>query len=243
VTEVSPPAHELPEVGTVVGEALLRVRRVLTDARELGLLGPSLLDDQIEHSLAFVDVIGAGAARNGIDPTLPAVSVLDLGSGGGVPGLLIAIALPSARVTLLDGSTRRADWLMLAVADLELGDRVRVVCERAEVFGRQDGARGDFDVVTSRSFGPPAVVVECAAPLLRVGGRLIASEPPDFESASDRPSALGDRWPDEGIAQFGFAPAIGSSARGRRFAAMRLITAAPENYPRRVGIPQKRPRF
>ncbi|MGO9912579.1 MAG: 16S rRNA (guanine(527)-N(7))-methyltransferase RsmG [Acidimicrobiales bacterium] len=245
MTEASPPAKEPSELLPIVSDALQRVRRILTDARELGLLGPSPLDDQIEHSLAFADVINSesGTSADSFSPPPPTLSILDLGSGGGVPGLLLAIALPCAQVTLLDGSTRRAGWLSLAVADLDLVSRVNVVCERAETFGRRVGARGAYDAITSRSFGPPAVVAECSAPLLRVGGYLVVSEPPTEEVTGARANSLKDRWPDVGIAQFGFGPAVGRSARGRHFAELELVVAAPEYYPRRVGIPQKRPRF
>ncbi|MGO9197432.1 MAG: 16S rRNA (guanine(527)-N(7))-methyltransferase RsmG [Acidimicrobiales bacterium] len=221
-----------------MSELMPAVRRKLTEARELAFLGPTSIDDQVEHSMAFVDVILSG------EPGLAErdLSILDLGAGGGVPGLIIAIGLPQARITLLDGATRRTRWLATTVVSLGLAGRVTVVCQRAEEFGRQDDRRESFDVVTSRSFGPPAVVAECAAPLLKVGGRLIVSEPPSLNSPAIEHSTA-TRWPLEGVAQFGFDGAVEHLARGRAFVELTLVQAPPPNYPRRVGIPHKRPRF
>jgi len=92
-------------------------------------------------------------------------------------------------------------------------------------------------VVTARSFGPPAVVAECAAPLLRTGGWLVVSEPPD---QSDEEAAR--RWPAEPLAQLGLRP-------GERLQAAfdyRVLSQAepcPERFPRRNGVPARRPLF
>jgi len=157
-------------------------------------------------------------------------TLLDLGSGGGVPGLVLANARPDLRVILLDSLERRVALLAEAIVALGWSDRCEVLLARAEEVGRDQKWRGSSDVVTARSFGPPATVAECAAPLLRVGGRLLVSEPPDQP----------DRWPADGIAQFGFVDE-GPTPEGLRV--LLLQDPCPEVFPRRVGLPAKRPLF
>jgi 16S rRNA (guanine527-N7)-methyltransferase len=130
---------------------------------------------------------------------------------------------------LLDSTLRRTRLLAAAAAQLELDQRVEVVFARAEDYGRTD-ARGTFDLVVARSFGPPAVTAECAAPLLQVGGHLVVSEPPD-ETAR--------RWAGAPVAQLGLADegVAGTPAMQR----LRQAAPCPERYPRRAGIPSKRP--
>jgi 16S rRNA (guanine527-N7)-methyltransferase len=159
-------------------------------------------------------------------------TALDLGSGGGVPGLPLALHWPLSNWVLLDGNERRTAWLAEAVQTLDLADRVRVVRARAEEAGRDSTLRGGFDVVTARSFGPPAVTAECASPFLRIGGVLVVSEPP----------AEVGRWTVDGLAQLGLG--IGGRSSGAPW--MQVLVQerpCPERFPRRVGIPAKRPLF
>ena len=214
------------------------LKAVLSEAKELGLLGPASIDDQVEHSKAFVDLVAKHTEQRRVRSTQSRPAVVDLGSGGGIPGLVIAALLPSIDVTLLDGSSRRTEWLAWAVVQLELEDHVSVKCLRAEEYGRLPERRSTFDVVTARAFGPPAVAAECAAPLLRTGGRLLVSEPPQAQ-----PNVASSRWPEEGLREFGFAPAVEVVARGKQFVEIELVEECPDRFPRRVGIPEKRPRF
>ena len=134
-------------------------------AQALGFLGPGPIDAHLDHAAGYVVV----------DPPERA---LDLGSGAGVPGLALAGRWPDSRWMLLDANERRGALLVQAIADLGWVGRVQVVVARAEDAARDSGLRGAFDLVTARSFGPPAVTAECGAPFLSVGGRLVVSEPP-----------------------------------------------------------------
>src|SRR5690348_814726 len=98
---------------------------LLEEARVRGLLGPGPVADQIGHARAWTEALGDPPDR-----------FLDLGSGGGLPGLVMAAAWPAARAVLLDGRKRSAEWLGTAVAELGLEDRLRVVEARAEAAGR-----------------------------------------------------------------------------------------------------------
>jgi len=201
----------------------------LGEARRLGFLGPGALAPQLEHALGFADALAAL-------PDGPAPGrVVDLGSGGGLPGLVLATRWPEAALVLVEAGGRRAAFLTEAVTRLGLKSRVTVLRERAEVAGRDPGRRGCFDVVVSRSFGPPAVTAECAAPFLRVGGVLVASGPPD-------PGRHRERWPVAGLAMVGLG-APGQSAGVFTYELARQLEPCPERFPRRTGIPTKRPLF
>ena len=198
--------------------------RALESAQEWGFLGPGPVQAHIDHAAAFWD------AWESWRTDAPA-AVLDLGSGGGVPGLVL-LAHWGVRTVMLDAMRRRTRFLeeVLREPDAPVGGEVWT--GRAEVLGRQPDAEEAFDLVTARSFAPPAVTAECAARFLRVGGALIVSEPPDDV----------DRWPATGLAELGL----------RRRATLRepygvavLVKDTPTSarYPRRVGVPQKRPLF
>lgn len=192
---------------------------VLERSRALGFLGPGPVDDHIDHAAGFVralrDVTGC---------------VVDLGSGGGVPGLVLAAARPDLEVVLVDAMAKRCEFLESAVVRLGLR-RARVVHGRAEVVGR-GSLRESAAAVIARSFGPPAVTAECAAPLLQPGGLLVVSEPP----------GAADRWDAAGLALVG----LRLDHRTTMPPALQVliqVTTCPERYPRRNGMPAKRPLF
>ena len=168
-----------------------------------------------------------------IEPAIPK-SAADLGSGGGVPGLVLACRWPDTSVALIESGERRAAFLIEAVIRLGLGGRVRVIADRAESAGHDPACRAAFDLVTARSFGPPAVTAECAAPLLRPGGRLVVSEPPREEE---------ERWPEAGLAALGMEPASVMGSAFFHFRVIRQVRECPPDFPRRTGVPTKRPLF
>lgn len=218
---------------------------VLRRAQDLGLVGPGSISDQIAHSRAFTEALARGwtarSVRTGATIAAPPdllphpLRLADLGSGGGLPSLVIARRWEDVRLTLIEAQHRRARFLEEAVVELGLEERVHVLVERAEVVGRDPGHRAAYQAVTARSFGPPAVVAECAAPLLEQGGVLVVSEPPT-------PGGAGDRWPAIGLAELGMGSARFDEVE-RRFVVISQEQSCPDRYPRRVGIPAKRPLF
>lgn len=162
------------------------VERALAEARALGFLGPGPLDAHEASAQGFLEVLGRVAP--GAD------HLLDLGSGGGVPGLLLAAALPATAWTLVDVHRRRTSFLARAVAVAPWRGRVAVVRAPAEELAHDPAHRGVYDVVVSRSFGPPPATAECAVGLLRLGGHLLVAEPPT-------PAA--SRWPADRVAALG----------------------------------------
>jgi 16S rRNA (guanine527-N7)-methyltransferase len=200
----------------------------LERARELGYLGPGPIERHIEHAVGFAEMV---------EREKPAVRhdrlrVVDLGSGGGVPGLVLLRRWPDSYWLFLDTNQRRMSTLRDALSDLGADSRAEVVCGRAEEESGRPGRRHSFDVVVARGFAPPAVTAECAAPLLVVGGSLVVSEPPE-----ERP-----RWDPAGLANLGLAGELGL-AGGFRFFVATQQGICPQRYPRRTGIPGKRPLF
>jgi 16S rRNA (guanine527-N7)-methyltransferase len=206
------------------------VREVLAEAQGRGFIGPGPLDPHVAHALRFSEVIALVRGRT-LDH---GDHLVDLGAGGGLPGLVLASVWPELRVSLVEGSTRRAAFLEEAVDRCGFGARVDVVGTRAEVAGRDPEFRGRCTVVTARSFGTPSETAECAAPFLRVGGLLVVSEPPEPRGSAG--------WPMTGLALLGLEP-TSEPAVDARFALLKQASSCPDRYPRRVGVPRKRPLF
>lgn len=160
---------------------------VLTEARRRGFLGEQPISGHIAHAAGF-----AAVCRSLLPDPEVGDLLIDLGSGGGVPGLPLVTVADAGfpRVVLLEGSCRRADWLSEAVALLEVQSRTEVLAMRAELAGRLASWRSSAAVVVARSCGAPAVTAELAAPLIRPGGYLIVSEPPGIVSGTSGPGEV-----------------------------------------------------
>jgi 16S rRNA (guanine527-N7)-methyltransferase len=205
----------------VTGRDPEQLESILEEARELGLLGPGPVARQREHAADLARAIGDFRGQ-----------MLDLGSGGGLPGVVLFHAWPDARGVLLDAQRRRCDFLGRAVATLDLAGRVSVECGRAEVLARQPRLRSRFDLVVARSFGPPAVTAECAVGFLQRGGHLVVTEPPDGDE---------ERWDEAGLRELGFGIAVPIRAGATGAVRLELVEDADERWPRRDGVPAKRP--
>jgi 16S rRNA (guanine527-N7)-methyltransferase len=145
----------------------------LLASQRLGMLGAAPVLEVVEHSEAFVDALSDVSG-----------AVADLGSGGGVPGLVIAWRRPDLQVVLVDRRRTRTDHLRRLVARLHLDGRVSVLTAEARELPTLFGHL--VDAVVARGFGKPATVVEAAGPILADGGLLVVSEPPERT----------DRWSD-----------------------------------------------
>ncbi len=162
-------------------------------------------------------------------------TIADLGSGAGFPGLALAIALPAASVTLVESQRRKCEFLERAISAADIANAA-VVCSRAESWPEGLATQ---DVVTARALAPQPVVLEYAAPLLRVGGMFV-----DWRGARDH---------DEELAASGAAEELGMrleevrwvepfpGARDRHLHVFAKTASTPSRYPRRAGIARKRP--
>jgi 16S rRNA (guanine527-N7)-methyltransferase len=206
---------------TIDPDRRLQLESVLRTAQERGFVGPGPVGSHIDRALDLAD-----ATR------IPSGPALDLGSGAGLPGLPLALAWPATIWFLLEGSTNRARFLCEATTQLGVADRITVIAERAESAGRGP-LRGRCGLVVARGFGAPAVTAECAAPFLEPGGRLIVTEPP---------GGLPERWNAEGLVQLGLR--VGDRVTGRTsYQVLIQDHRCPDRFPRRVGVPAKRPLF
>lgn len=175
----------------------------------------------------------------------PPSRLLDLGSGAGLPGLVLAWSWPDAEVVLLEANARRGAALESVIGRVGWGERVRVVVDRAETRARMAGFRGAFPVVVARSFGAPAVTAECGAGFLRVGGILVVSDPPQARPAgSDPPEGGSPRWPAAELAGLGLRRLRGCDAPQAHFTVLtRTAEVLDDAVPRRDGVPARRPRW
>lgn len=203
----------------------------------LGLLAhdptaPTTVTDPVQAADAHVaDALDALALRE----VREATTVADLGAGAGVPGLILALALPGATVALVESAARKGAFLERAI-DVAGIANARVVVGRAEAW--HDGL-GAHDLVTARAVGPLNVLAEYAAPLLRLGGSLVAWK--------------GRRDPGEEADGAAAAAMLGLEPRGIHHAEPRpgadqhhlhvltKVAPTPERFPRREGMARKRP--
>jgi 16S rRNA (guanine527-N7)-methyltransferase len=166
--------------------------------------------------------------------------LVDVGSGGGLPGLPLAIVRPNLGVTLVEATGKKARFLRQAVEELRLSN-VAVSNVRVEELGRQAAQRGKYDVATARALARLSVVAEYCLPLLRVGGCLVAMKGrlDDTELAQGRSAAdrLGAEV--EKIIRVPLLPQLGD--KERRLVVVRKVRETPGKYPRGVGVPAKRP--
>ena len=169
------------------------------------------------------------------DVVREAARIADLGSGAGFPGLALAIARPDAHVALVESVARKCAFLERAAEALAL-DNVTVVPVRAEAW--RDGL-GSNDVVTARALAPLGVVLEYAAPLLTVGGTLVAwkgrLEPTEEADAQAAAMALGMAQPESSAVH----PFEGAQGRFLYFSSK--VAPTPPQFPRRAGMARKRP--
>jgi 16S rRNA (guanine527-N7)-methyltransferase len=168
---------------------------------------------------------------------LPAgARVIDVGSGGGLPGIPLAIARPDLSVTLLEATGKKAAFLELAAQRLDLGN-VRVIAARAEEVAHRPDQRECYDLATARAVAPLATLVELTLPFVRVGGALAALK----GSRAEEEIAVSA----VAIQRCGGGPIEVHDLADER-AALRLlivpkVAPSPDELPRRSGIPAKRP--
>lgn len=185
----------------------------------------AVLDDHLADSLVAL----------GCDPVRAATEVLDLGSGAGLPGLPLAIALPRTSFTLLESSSRKWRFLERAIEQCDVPNAVPVH-DRAETFA---AGRKQYDLVTARAVASPSVSAEYAAPLLRTGGHLLlwrGQRDPEVEGAlAVAATELGLGDPSIHRVQ----PYPG--AKNRHLYLLAKLSDTPARFPRRPGIALKRP--
>lgn len=183
--------------------------------------GPA--DELIEDSLVLLEHLGE------------ARKIVDVGSGGGLPGLPLKILRPELEMTLVESDQAKAAFLVQAAARLRLS-AVDVVARTAEEVGRDSRCRESFDAAVARALAPLPVLAELCLPLVRVGGRLLAQKTEKEDSAAAKRvlKLLGGMLDS-------VHPAPSTARTEGVVVVVRKVTPTPEAYPRRPGLPRRKP--
>ena len=200
--------------------------RALEESRARGFLGPGPIEPHISHAIGF-----AACWEELFDSPPPAF--LDLGSGGGLPALVL-LERWRLRGVLTDSMKKRANFLQEALGWDDAPTTGEVITGRIEEIARFPELEEAFELVTARSFGPPSVTAECGARFLRIGGMMVVSEPPDDE--------VTNRWSAKGLLELGLEDR-GRIRHGAAFRVLTKVRATPALFPRGTGIPGKKPLF
>jgi 16S rRNA (guanine527-N7)-methyltransferase len=176
-----------------------------------------------------------------LDDLRAAHQIADLGAGAGFPGLVLAAALPDARIALIESVGRKCEFIRRALARSGIAN-AETVCERAETWATAappEGGREAHDAVTARAVGRLATTAELASPLLRDRGVLVVwkgRRDPGEEAELERAGGLVGMRSEE-VRWVG--PYAGS--RHRHLHLIRKLGPTPQGLPRRPGMAKKRP--
>jgi 16S rRNA (guanine527-N7)-methyltransferase len=164
--------------------------------------------------------------------------LIDVGAGAGLPGLPIKLARPAISLTLLEATRKKCDFLKAVIADLQLGE-AQVINTRAEEAGRMEEHREQYDIAMARAVAEMPALLEYLLPFVRVGGLALAQKAKEAEKETRRAAAA--------IATLGgqlreVRPVVVPELNEARYLVIiEKIEGTPEKYPRRAGVPGKRP--
>src|SRR6266852_1231160 len=162
-------------------------------------------------------------------------SLVDVGSGAGLPGIPIKIARPELEVTLIEADQAKAAFLVYACAALQL-EYIDVVALRAEDAGHDPRLREAFDVAVARALAPLPVLVELCLPLVRVGGRVLAQK-----TAAEDPASAARAIQLLGGELTGVVATPSAARRAGTVVVIDKVRPTPALYPRRAGVPTRKP--
>jgi 16S rRNA (guanine527-N7)-methyltransferase len=182
----------------------------------------------------FLDSLTCATVMGPLDGS----SLIDIGTGAGFPGIPLKIAFPDLRLTLVDSVVKKAHFLELIAMELGLKE-VTVIADRAEALGQDTRYRETFDWAAARAVADLRVLVELLLPLVCVGGRVLAqkgeSAPDEVASAGSAISALGG-----GRVSLS-AVSLPETDKTHYLITVPKVHPTDKRYPRRAGIPAKRP--
>jgi 16S rRNA (guanine527-N7)-methyltransferase len=166
------------------------------------------------------------------------IKLIDVGAGAGLPGLPLKIARPEIALTLLEATRKKCDFLKAVIAELQLID-VQVINVRAEEAGRADEHREAYDIAIARGVAEMPTLIEYLLPVVKIGGLALAQKSKevlnDVQRAERALTTLGGRLSDI------VAVSVPELNEIRYLVVVEKIAATPEKYPRRTGVPSKRP--
>lgn len=211
-------------------EALRRYHNMLIDTNKRMNLTrvPADISEAIDRN--YLDSLGALAHLDGVS------SLIDVGSGAGLPGIPLSIFLPDVHMVLMDSLNKRVEFLLSVIQALSLN--AEALASRAEDAGRGN-MRESFDVAISRAVAPMNVLAELMLPLVKVGGRMLAYKGPGVElelgEAKKAIDVLGGKLLEIATVK------IPGRDWDHRIVIIEKIASTPEKYPRRAGTPERKP--
>ena len=190
---------------------------------------------QVKH---FLDSITVISALTGEEMNKANFNIIDVGTGAGFPGMPLKILLTKPRLVLIDSTAKKVAFLRCVTQELEL-DRVEIVYGRAEEIAHLPLYRQQFDLVVSRAVASLPALVELALPFCRIGGKFVAQKKGEVEQEINRASkaieALGGKLDQARRIE------LEELSDERYLVIIDKIYPSPEKYPRRPGIPVRRP--
>lgn len=166
-----------------------------------------------------------------------AATVIDIGTGGGMPGIPLAILCPQHHVTLLDSELRKISFCQSVISDLQLQSHVTAVCGRAEELAKLPDYRAQFDIAVSRAMASGTMLSELAIPMLRIGGSLLAMKgrnyDPAFERFAEAVDALG--------AEIHMTHRYALNGEEKYLVQVKKSVETPAQYPRRFAKIKRNP--
>jgi 16S rRNA (guanine527-N7)-methyltransferase len=185
----------------------------------------------VKHLIDSLTCLKAVSIKKGAE-------ILDVGAGAGFPGIPLVICRPDLNLTMIESTEKRVNFLKMAISGLDLNNVV-VIHARAEDFGRKNIFRDKYDVVVSRAVASLAVLAEYCLPPLKKGGVFIAMKGPkiqeEIKAAENALAILG------GIVKETVDIQLPYTGDERKLVIISKIKATPDTYPRRAGIPAKKP--
>ncbi|HSL01251.1 MAG TPA: 16S rRNA (guanine(527)-N(7))-methyltransferase RsmG [Rubrobacteraceae bacterium] len=212
----------------------MRYARLLAGYREANVIGARdpdvvLLDHILDSLSCFLS-----------KPLWETTSLIDVGSGGGLPGVAIGLVRPETSITLVEATQKKVRFLARVVGELSLA-RVEILNARVEEAARWTGQRGEYEVATARALARLAVVAEYCVPLLRVGGYVISMkgrlDGAELDEGRRAARTVGAKVDD--VIRVPLLTEVGEKVR--HLVILRKTRETPPEYPRRVGIPARRP--
>ncbi|MBN1264839.1 MAG: 16S rRNA (guanine(527)-N(7))-methyltransferase RsmG [Anaerolineales bacterium] len=193
----------------------------------------AITDPFLIESKHFLDSLTCLLAFKPADERL-----IDVGTGAGFPGLPLKLVCPQIQLTLVEATEKKVQFCRHVVAALGL-ENVDVLHARVEELGQDDHYRGRFQIALARAVAPMPVLLEYLLPLLPMGGRVVAQKgemaPVETQSAAQALKILGGR-----VSKL--VPVdLPRVAERRYLVVVDKISETPQKYPRRAGIPAKRP--
>ncbi len=203
----------------------MALEEILIHAKNLNYLGKPPVQDHILNAKGFIRTI------NELKTDLTKGKLVDLGSGGGVPALILIDYFKNWEFVLIERKEKRAEFLSWAIKKLNTGKRVEIICDEVENVARNSEYEATIDFVTARSFAPPSATAECACRFLKKNRYLVVSEPPNTTN----------RWENTALKETGFIPLKVTKHENGTFQVLELLEKPNSRLPRRPGVPRKRP--